>query len=70
MGHYYVGYQGGKRELFYSHILPTEGEWGARYAAVTGPFKTKRAALYMIKYGNQNNPHLQCVADAERLSKK
>jgi hypothetical protein len=38
------------------------------YAAVIGPFRTKRAALWAEKYGSMN-PHFQHVEDAERISK-
>jgi hypothetical protein len=39
-----------------------------KYAAVIGPFKTKRAALWAEKHG-KGNPHFQHVDDAERLAK-
>jgi len=48
---------------------PTFKNAGYRYAAVIGPFKTKRAALWTEKYGH-NNPHFQHVQDAERLSRE
>jgi hypothetical protein len=64
----YVGVNAGKREVFRSSVNPSQETHGAKYAAVIGPFKTKRAAEFMAKYG-QGNPHLQTVADAERISR-
>lgn len=46
-----------------------ESHFHGAYFALTGPFRTKRAALWAEKYG-RNNPHFQCVADAERISKE
>jgi hypothetical protein len=68
MNHYYLGLNGTTRELFKSSITPTEEFYGDKYKIVIGPFKTKRGAIFMRDYGN-NNPHLQTVNDAERLSK-
>lgn len=68
---WYVGISdlGVKRETFTSYSEPTEKSHGHKYAAVIGPFRTKRGAEYMAKYG-RNNPHLQHVDDAERLAAK
>ena len=66
----YVGIKkSGKREVFKNNSTPTELNHGYLYFAVIGPFKTMRGANYMSKYGC-NNPHLQDVADAERISKE
>ena len=53
--------------MFKSNNTPTRLTT-PHYLAVIGPFKTIRGAKYMANYG-LGNPHLQCVADAERLSK-
>jgi hypothetical protein len=57
------------REVFRADETPTEASHGAKYDAVIGPFRTKRAAVIMATYGG-NNPHLLCVADAERMAKR
>jgi hypothetical protein len=68
--HWYVGCNAGmKRDLFTADQTPTFATHGGQFAAVIGPFRTKRGALFMAQYGN-GNPHCQCVADAERLGKK
>ena len=65
----YVGVKAGNPwEVFLSAGEPTRETHGARFAAVIGPFKTKRAAVFMAKHG-RNNPHLQTVADAERIAR-
>ena len=48
---------------------PTREEFGERYAAFIGPFRTRRAQMWAMKYG-KNNPHFQTVESAERLSKQ
>ena len=53
---------------FQCGVTPTYESHGILYAAVIGPFDTKRAAKWAEKYG-LNNPHFTCVADAERISK-
>lgn len=66
----YVGLKvGGGREMFKSEMEPTQESHGSQYHAVIGPFKTDRAAKFMAEHGG-NNPHLQSVKDAERISKK
>ena len=65
----YVGVKGAKRKVFRSAKTPTFASHGKRFAAVIGPFRTKAGAEAMAKYG-RNNPHLQTVADAERMAKK
>lgn len=57
-----------RRELFQSTIIPTEESHGYRYKAVIGPFRTKLAAVIMAKHGT-GNPHIQHVADAEKLAR-
>ncbi len=39
------------------------------YFAVIGPFRTKKAAHIMAHYG-RGNPHMQTVADVERIVKQ
>ncbi len=64
----YVGYASGVGFIrFSTRNYPTRKSHGSRYTYVIGPFKTKRAAEWVVKYG-MNNPHFQCVGDAERLS--
>lgn len=41
---------------------------GVGVAACIGPFRTVRGAAFMAEYG-RGNPHVQCVADAERLGR-
>ncbi len=69
----YVGCKAGetsnKREIFKSVETPTFRTHGGSYNAVIGPFVTMRGARFMALYG-QGNPHVQCVADAEKLGKK
>lgn len=65
----YVGIAKDKREVFLSATEPSQESHGHLYGAVVGAFRTRRAAQYMADYGSHNNPHLQSVADAERLSK-
>ena len=61
---WYVGYKGISAIAFKSQSTPTPS---TGYNAVTGPFRTKRAAQFMAKFG-RNNPHCQTVHDAERLA--
>ena len=71
MARMYVGYSTIRniREVFTANNEPTQVTHGDRYMAVVGPFKTIRAANFMVVHG-VNNPHLQTVADAERISKE
>jgi hypothetical protein len=64
---HYTGHKDGKVERFSSNTPPTQKSHGHLYNAVTGPFKTKRAADWAVK--NQGNPHFHHVNDAEKLSK-
>lgn len=71
MNKFYVGLKldcTGRRDVFRATATPTEASHGARFGAVIGPFRTKRAAEFMRDYG-RGNPHCLCVADAERLAK-
>lgn len=66
----YVGItSNGDRETFRSLSNPTPEVYGKQYTAVIGPFRTVRGAEFMRLYGRAN-PHLQTVADAERLAKE
>ena len=66
---YYCGLKSnGEREVFRCAEMPTRATYGAHYWAVIGPFRTRRGAQFMAQCG-YNNPHLQTVADAERIAK-
>ena len=65
----WVGGKNGKREIFRHHGKPDEVSHGHLYSYAIGPFRTMRGAEYMRDYG-ANNPHLQTVADAERIARK
>lgn len=56
------------RVVFTSEMTPTQQTHGDRFSSVIGPFRTKRAASFTALFGH-NNPHLQTVDDAERISK-
>jgi len=56
-----------KREIFRAIGTPTQETHGRHYAAVIGPFRTRRGAEVMRTA--QSNPNCQCVADAERLGR-
>ena len=56
------------RELFYYTGEPTFKLHGDKYYAAIGPFRSRAGAIYMRDRG-ENNPHCNCVADAERLSR-
>lgn len=62
---YYLGFKFNlkDREVFTSDIQPTLETHGDKYGAVTGPFKTKRAAEYM-----RDNPMCMTVGEAEDKS--
>jgi hypothetical protein len=65
----YVGHKrDGSMEIFKSSSTPTEDSHGDKYFASTGPFYTMAGAKFMRDHG-KNNPHVQCVADAERLAR-
>jgi len=69
MTKYYVGRKGTKGEVFTSSKTPTADTHGHLYRAVTGPFRTKKGAMFMAECG-YNNPHCSTVSEAERLAKK
>lgn len=54
-------------EVFKAAMIPTFATHGDIYAAVIGPFRTKRGATFMAQYGHAN-PHCRTVAEAERLA--
>jgi hypothetical protein len=66
----YVGVRvdNGKRERFRSAVTPTQDTHGQTYIYAIGPFRTVAGAEFMRDYG-ANNPHCQCVSDAERLAR-
>lgn len=65
----YVGITKDNRyEVFKSGVEPTE-QTTPKYVACIGAFKTMRGAKFMAEHG-KGNPHLQCVADAERIAKQ
>ena len=65
---YYVGLNGGKRTLFGCASYDTPTPESHPYQVVIGPFRTKRGAAFMATFG-AGNPHVLCVADAERIAK-
>lgn len=68
---WYVGHKFDySMQAFKSAAIPTRETHGHLYFATTGPFRTKRGALYMAKYAGWNNPHLVTVADAEYYAKE
>ena len=70
MSKWYVGIKpGGARFPFKSDTTPTHESHGSIYAAVIGPFRTKRGATFDAAVG-RNNPHIQHVNDAERIARK
>jgi len=68
-GKWYVGINKGtgNYEMLRSEKKPTAKAF-PYHSAVIGPFRSKRGAWFMAKYG-KGNPHCQTVADAERLGK-
>jgi hypothetical protein len=70
MTKYYVGRAKG---LFYGDVFtststPTHDSHGVKYISVTGPFRTKKGAMFMAECG-LNNPHCRTVSEAEKLAK-
>ena len=65
---YFVGLKETRRQVFKSAVIPTRASHGNEFNAVVGPFRTKRAATFFAAFGN-NNPHVRCVADAERIAR-
>lgn len=68
---WYVGHvkDSTKREAFKSESEPTNETHGIKYTCVWGPFRTKRGAAFGASWRAVNNPHVQSVADAERIAK-
>ena len=66
----YVGYSvdGTGYAIFKSEIGPSIASHGHLYRYVVGPFVTLRGAEFFAQYG-RGNPHIQTVADAERIAK-
>jgi hypothetical protein len=67
---HYVGWRQGVASVFKCAFTPTQATHGSLYASVTGPFRTKRGALFMAFVGKGNNPHVRSVSDAERIAKR
>lgn len=63
---WYVGC-GETYETFQSDKEPERDDHDGKFGAVVGPFRTKRAAELMARFG-RGNPHFTCVADAERYA--
>jgi len=64
---WYIGREkaNNKRELLCIEVNEaTESKYGEKYGYLVGPFRTKRGASFML-----NNPMIQTVSEAERLSK-
>ncbi len=69
MTKYYVGHSGGiYGTVFTSKSTPTHESHGYRFHGVTGPFRTKKGAMFMAECG-YNNPHCRTVSEAEKLAK-
>ena len=66
----YVGHpvKGGPYQVFRSTTTPTQKTHRDRFSFAIGPFRTKAAADLMAKYG-KGNPHMQTVAQVEKLAK-
>jgi len=65
----WVGIKNGKREVFEYMRTPTQESHGEKYNAVIGTFSTHKAAELMASPAGYNNPHIQTVADAERIAR-
>lgn len=65
----YVGVKGNQSFVFHSDTTPTQSSHGDKYTYAIGPFRTMLGAKIMARHG-RGNPHLQCVADAERYAAK
>lgn len=55
--------------IFKSDTTPTQESHGHLYRYTVGPFDTLRGARFFAEHG-RGNPHVQCVADAERIAKR
>ena len=65
---YYLGFKHGTIQTFKAIGPVTEAEYGTRYLAVLGPFRTRRAALFCRR--TWPNVHVQTVQDAERIARR
>jgi hypothetical protein len=68
---WYVGYaveEPRRYVAFKSDTTPTQATHGHLYGHVIGPFKTKRGADFMARYG-AGNPHCTTVEAIERIAK-
>lgn len=65
---WYVGWNHNERIPFSTKLSKDSirEDYAHIYAAVIGPFRTKQAAKIMAFYG-EGNPHMQSVADVERI---
>jgi len=65
---YWIGHRRGQLagEVFASKVRPTPDTHGHLYASVTGPFLTRRAAMWGSSYG----AHWATIAEAERYAKQ
>lgn len=67
---WYVGISPGKRyQAFKATTTPTVESHGAVYLYAIGPFRTKRAALWVERFGPFSPPQFHTVNDAERLAR-
>lgn len=66
----YVGLFEANCEVFKSNTEPTQTTHGDKYHAVIGPYRTMRGAKFSASAARTNNPHVQTVADAERIAKQ
>ena len=68
---YYVGLlvKGNTLQVFRASSTPTQTSHGSKYRYSIGPFRTKAGAEVMARYG-RGNPHLQTVAEAEKMAKR
>ena len=60
---WYVGIKYRSRTAFRTATEPTQQTHGSCYTAVIGPFRTKRAALFL-----RDNPYCESVFHAEKLA--
>lgn len=63
----WVGVRANVRSVFRAVGVPTHDTHGNLYTLTIGPFRTRAGADFMANSG-AGNPHVQCVADAERIA--
>lgn len=64
---YYVGHSHwGVREIILTDS-PSEQNYWDKYFALTGPFRSRKAAQVMID-GGDNNPHTQTTAQCNKIA--